>query len=351
MMSQWTITDEQPPLQHHRPVALDRPGKLVSSITGWRRIATTRDNLASLTHAALTLGQKLHDPLSYALLPLFDGLNRTLLLRCGVTMHTWRIHNISINVYYQPGQARQTLGMPILLLHGLSDNALTWFWQLLFLTSIGPVYALDLPGFGLSGYPPGRRYATLPDMCAVIETALRDYIWQPALIVGNSLGGWLAIKLAWQIPDLVRGIVLLNPGGPALNGRSSWQAFADALCEADLRTVRQIYRQLFALVPPPIYLGQRSFQARFRHSAVCQFIDSLAAEDFLYPEDVRYVPVPAGLIWGLNDTFLPDGVWEFYRDHLACTRMLVLRGCGHLPQRERPWRVIRFVRTMAQELG
>ncbi len=350
MQSQSTISDKMPSLPHNRSIEMEEPSKPARSIAGWRRLITSSGNPASLTHAALALGQKLHDPLSYAFLPLFDGLNRTLLLRCGVTLHTWRIHHMSINVYYKPGQIRQTPGMPILLLHGLSDNALTWFWQLLFLNNIGPVYALDLPGFGLSGYPPGRRYATLPEMCAVIATVLRDYIWQPALIVGSSLGGWLAIKLAWQMRELVRGIVLLNPGGAVLNGRSSWQPFVDALCAADLRTVRQIYRQLFAIVPPPIYLGQRSFQGRFRHDAVCRFIESLAAEDFLYPEDVRYVPVPASLIWGLNDTFLPEGVWEFYRDHLAYTRMLVLRGCGHLPQRERPWRVIRFVRTMAQEL-
>jgi len=165
------------------------------------------------------------------------------------------------------------------------------------------------------------------------------------------MGGWLAVKMAWAAPELIGGIVLLDAGGAPLRGRESWEPFGDLIAVRDLKASRQIFRQMFG-AGPLLYLGQRGLQQLFQRQIVREFVASLyaaaAAEDeLLKAEDLRQLPVPAALIWGLSDTFLPHGSLEFFRENLPGAPALLLRRCGHLPQVERPLAVARFVRQFA----
>ncbi len=298
---------------------------------------------------------RLYDPLSQAFLPLLDGVSREILRYQGVQQRHCRVAGIDTNVYYAPGcpgSARATPAMPVLLLHGIADNALTWLWQIPALRSIGPVYAVDLPGFGLSGCPPRQSYATFHNLGSFLEAFLVRIIGVPTLVVGNSLGGWLAVQLAWALPHLVGGLVLLNPGGAWLEGRYSWEPFVEMIQMPDLRAVQRVYQQMFGQVcwKWPLYLGLRSLQARFRCQAVGMFVTNFTGDEFLHPPDLYHLPVPAGLIWGLADYFLPAGSYEFFREHLWKASHLLLPGCGHLPQREQPRHVNWFIQRFAARL-
>lgn len=304
----------------------------------------------TLTQRAKLLVRSLHDPFSQSVIPLFDGLTRNFLLRQGVEAQEHRICGIRINLYTSPSRTTPLQKVPLLLIHGLADNALTWALQMLPLSRIGPVYALDLPGFGLSSCPRGQCYANLTDFDAVLRTLIADVIGQPPLVIGNSLGGWLAVRLAWAAPHLVRGVVLLNPGGAILAGRASWQPFIDNVKALHLGSARQICHQMFGVVPPLLYMGQRSFQTLFTRDPVHQFVATVDGTDLLTPDDLRNLPTTSGLIWGLADTFLPAGSLEFFRDNMPHALLMELPGCGHLPQRERPRSVVRFVRAFAQNL-
>jgi pimeloyl-ACP methyl ester carboxylesterase len=170
------------------------------------------------------------------------------------------------------------------------------------------------------------------------------------------MGGWLAVKLAWAAPDLTRGIMLLDAGGAPLKGRESWMPFGTTIGIRDMRTARLVFRQMFGGVPAPLlYLGQHSLQEMFQRHVVSEFVASLVAverpEDVLLrPDDLRRLPVPAALLWGLNDRFLPAGSLEFFRENLPGAPTLLLKRCGHLPQRERPISVTRFIRRFATQL-
>jgi hypothetical protein len=69
--------------------------------------------------------------------------------------------------------------------------------------------------------------------------------------------------------------------------------------------------------------------------------------DFVF----SWVPklIGAALIWGLGDHFLPAGSLEFFRANLPDAPTLLLKRCGHLPQRERPLPVLRFIRRFAAQ--
>jgi pimeloyl-ACP methyl ester carboxylesterase len=82
---------------------------------------------------------------------------------------------------------------------------------------------------------------------------------------------------------------------------------------------------------------------------VTQFVAAVSEESFFRPADLAAIGVPCALVWGMADRFLPAGSFEFFRDNLPAPAVLALPGCGHLPQRERPRQVLRFIRQFVAE--
>jgi pimeloyl-ACP methyl ester carboxylesterase len=298
-------------------------------------------------------------PFSRALVPLINGLGRRHILQGGAEQREALLNGMTINYYVKhPPRTAAVADMPILLIHGIADGALTWSFVLGPLARTHPTYAIDLPGYGYSSLPAGRGHATLDEMCDMLVLFLRQVIGRPTLVVGNSMGGWLAVKLGWAVPDLVRGVVLLDAGGAPLSGIDSWLPFAEAIDIRDMRMARQIFRQMFGAIPAPrLYLGQHSLQETFQRQVVREFVADLKSkaampEDILLKAgDLRNLPVPAALIWGLGDHFLPAGSLEFFRANMPDVPTLLLKRCGHLPQRERPLAVLRFIRRFAAQLA
>jgi pimeloyl-ACP methyl ester carboxylesterase len=311
----------------------------------------TMDRHSRFLHSQFTLLNALLDPLSSASIPLVYGLARQRMLRGGAEERQVQLAGVLLNYFQQSPKRHAPAQPPILLIHGIADNALTWTVVMGQLARERTVYAVDLPGYGRSTTPAGHRFATLDEMCTILVAFIREVIGAPALVVGNSMGGWLAVKLAWAAPELIGGIVLLDAGGAPLRGRESWEPFGDLIAVRDLKASRQIFRQMFG-VGPLLYLGQRGLQQLFQRQIVREFVASLSAaaapeDELLKAEDLRQLPVPAALIWGLSDTFLPRGSLEFFRENLPGAPALLLRRCGHLPQVERPLAVTRFVRQFA----
>ncbi len=291
------------------------------------------------------------DPLSSALIPMVNGITRHLLLRTGVAEEERTLLGIPVHFYRLDGAPGSDPELPIILIHGIADSALTWAFVLHGLAKIGPVYVIDLPGFGLSGYPQDRRYARINEHVGVVRALIAQVIGRPALLIGNSLGGWIAARLAIESPASICGIVVIDPGGARLAGRPSWEPFIQTVAVPDLRAVRRVFRQMFGLTPLllALYLGQRGFQTLFLRDSVTHFVAAASEDDFLSPEDLAGISVPSGLIWGQTDRFLPAGSFEFFRDNLPAPALLTLVGCGHLPQRERPGQVVKFVKKFVAE--
>ena len=210
--------------------------------------------------------------------------------------------------------------------------------------------------FRSSSLPPGRSYMTLDEMRDILEVFMKTAVGEPAMVAGNSMGGWLAVKLAWQIPAQILGIVLLDAGGAPLQGRDSWVPFGETIGIPDMKTARLVFRQMFGGIPAPmLYLGQHSLQELFQRRVVREFVANMMSADpereLLRAADLRALPVPAGIVWGLNDNFLPKGSLDFFRDNLPGAPTMLLKRCGHLPQRERPVAVLHFLRMFAAQLA
>ena len=101
------------------------------------------------------------------------------------------------------GDARPEL----VLLHGGGQNAHTWDGVALALRR--PLVAVDLPGHGRSSHRPDRDYWPWRN-AGVVAGAIRQLADQPVVVVGMSLGGLTALRLAAWIPELVRSLVMVD---------------------------------------------------------------------------------------------------------------------------------------------
>ena len=121
-------------------------------------------------------------------------------------------------------------GPPVLAIHGITSSS--WAWPFLASELDRPLVAPDLRGRGRSNTLPGPYglAAHAADCAAVIE-AVSD---EPVVVVGHSMGGFVATVLAATRPDLVRSLVLVDGGLP----------FAAADEEATLTGLKPIVQRL-----------------------------------------------------------------------------------------------------------
>lgn len=104
-------------------------------------------------------------------------------------------------------------GPPFVCLHGLGGSAMDWQAIAPVLATRGRVLALDLPGFGDS--PLARRSSTVADLAGLLARFLSEHVGEPAVVLGNSMGGMVALLHAAAHPGSVARLVLLSPTLPA----------------------------------------------------------------------------------------------------------------------------------------
>ncbi len=102
-------------------------------------------------------------------------------------------------------------GTPIVCVHGLGGSHTNWLSVGKGLARHGRVLALDLGGFGRT---PPQRGATVDANRELLGDFLTEVVGEPAVLVGNSMGGALSILQAAADPDSVAGLVLVGPALP-----------------------------------------------------------------------------------------------------------------------------------------
>lgn len=162
-------------------------------------------------------------------------------------------------------------GPPYVLVHGLGGNHTNWIEVFDSLADRGRAIALDLPGYGYS--PPVERHDL--DVFASILIELLQTLDEPAVLVGNSMGGLLAEMVAATRPGLVADLILIAPASPiaSLRHRPS-NSVAARLAAQSFPGIGNVVAGAYRRMLTP----QQLTQAR---------LEIVAAEPELLPERVR----------------------------------------------------------------
>ena len=253
-------------------------------------------------------------------------------------------------------------GDALILVHGLGGAAENWVELAPKLARRHRVIVPDLPGHG--GSEPARGATHLgPYADAVLAAAAAEGI-ERAVVVGHSLGGVVALRLALARPALVRGLVLCSPAGITSSSR---QARIVIAVSAAVRPGRLVAPFRHRLAGRPWYRSVvfgRFFvsdAAALSPRATIGFLDGTArhtdmrgAGRALVLGDPRLelegVQAPSLVLWGARDTQLPlDDAFEYTRRLRG--RLRVIADCGHLAIGERPDACLDAIESFADGLA
>jgi pimeloyl-ACP methyl ester carboxylesterase len=259
-------------------------------------------------------------------------------------------------------------GPPILLIHGLGGSHVNWSAVSDSFAHHGHVRAIDLIGFGLT--PLQNRSAGFTSQVDLVLRYLRDEVGQPTLLVGNSMGGAVAMYVSAAAPELVSGMVLVDPAlpmirptfdlgvaksllGPIIPGAGArrFQAAADdpesyvdevfALVCADPARVRPHDRDL------AIVMATERAEMPWAADAFSQAATSLfttLSRRWSFADVIGSSDTPALVIHGDKDRLVnvASARWLCRRVR-SDWRLVVLDGVGHTPQMETPERFMEAV--------
>lgn len=238
---------------------------------------------------------------------------------------------------------------PVLLLHGISASGADFgplFRRLRPWTQ--RIYAPDLPGHGLSSMPP--EHATASDMLDAVCDVVDAVLDRPAVIVGNSLGGAVAVRYALRRPERTAGLVLVSPAGAPCS-HTELEALFELLRVSDVEGAREFMRRVLPSAPWTLELLARGAQVRLSRPAVRRLIDEARPSDLLTPAELAALQVPVMLVWGQQEKLFPPSHHAFFRSHLpAHARFETPAAFGHAPFLDRPGEVGALLRRFSADL-
>ncbi len=244
---------------------------------------------------------------------------------------------------------------PVLLLHGLAGSLHDWNGWATPLRGQRRVVRLDLPGAGLTGPVPGPGHPDdySGDALARFVLATMDTLkLQRVTVVGHSLGGEVAWRLASMAPERVGRLVLLDAGGlPAPQGETPLGVRLAGLPVVGWLGDHVLPRPVVELSLQDLYADPRRIGPELvdRHFELLLREGNRRALRLLLQrqrpgEDadrLAQLRVPTLVLWGERDRVLPPSVGAEFAHRIPGAKLQVFQNLGHLPHEEDPPRTVK----------
>lgn len=298
------------------------------------------------------------------------------LSRRGPAGRTHLVYGAGVNVRTHPGPEGST---PAVYVHGLGGASTDWTRLAAMLAPHATGRSIDLPGSGRSDPPPAGRYSPAVDARVVART-IEQVADGPVHLVGNSYGGIVVTHVAAGWPHLVRSLTVLAPAVPDL------RLIADRGADPRLGvllvpgTGALAHRRLAAI--PPLVRARGMGELCFgRPEVVTEHDYALAAREhawrarlpwvfeatlgtlrslmggYLRPGPDSFaalagrVRVPTLVVWGTRDRLVDVRLSRRTAAAYPDARLLVLAGCGHVPQMEEPEATARGILALWRDVA
>lgn len=255
--------------------------------------------------------------------------------------------------YWKVGQS----GSPLILIHGLGASAEIWMHNIESLSQNYTVYVPDVVGFGRSEKPSGSFSPV--DLMRFIGNFMDELGIGRAHLVGQSLGGGIALHTVLQFPEKVDKLVLVGSAGlgreviyslrlmslpvigellsrPSRTGVKIFFSLAVKNRSVLTKDFLETYYQLFRLP------GAQQFLLK----TVRGIVDIKGGkEEAILPitKNLHKITRPALIIWGKQDRVLPVQHAQFAHENLPNSKLYLFDSCGHVVNLERPQEFNRIV--------
>jgi pimeloyl-ACP methyl ester carboxylesterase len=241
-------------------------------------------------------------------------------------------------------------GTTVVLVHGIGSSMEDWIHNIHALAERHRVYAMDLVGSGRSDKPAAPY--SFPYFAQFVHDFLQSQNVDRLNLVGNSMGGGIALQFALQFPDQVDRLVLVDSAGlgreltlsfrlPTLPLVGEWltrpsrkaaaQLLHEALYDPALITDELVDFQYQLSALPG---AQGAILSILRQNVTLRGLQDHAWRSIV--NNLRNITAPTLVIWGQQDRIIPVAHAQVARDRIPNVRLHIIDRCGHMPQLEHP---------------
>ncbi len=248
--------------------------------------------------------------------------------------------------------AEGSQGSPVILIHGLGGYVENWWPNILTLAQQHRVFAVDLPGFGLSDKPidPTYDYSFFVQFICNFMGCLGI---EKTSLVGHSMGGGVALQMALSYPQMVDRLVLVGSAGL---GREmsfilrlvSLPLLGEIITRPSLEGSRMLIKEI---VHDPALVKDEDvkldYELSLQPGAQQAFLKALRSLGNPFGQKWKFtraiienlptITQPTLVLWGQEDTIVPVKHADVTR-LIPKARVEIFDHCGHLPQGEHPER-------------
>lgn len=241
-------------------------------------------------------------------------------------------------------------GPAVVLLAGIGCSVHEWRANMGALAQSHQIYALDMLGGGLTDKPDGNRYS-LAQLARFTLDFMSTQGHERACLIGNSLGGRIALECARLSPERVRAMVLVAPAGVGrktlINMRlPTVPVLGELMTRPSRAGLRMLWLSAFS---DPAFVTDELVEEKYALASLAgaqaAFLRTLRG--FVELGGFRRGPLdeiqaamsgmtqPTLVVWGRDDRLLPVAQTQILKAKLPSCRVVVFDNCGHLPQIER----------------
>jgi 2-hydroxy-6-oxonona-2,4-dienedioate hydrolase len=247
----------------------------------------------------------------------------------------------------------------ILFIHGLGSSAERWLDIPDALSLYFHTLSIDLPGFGRSDKPSDIEYTieAFSDIVrqfihkiAISKQCSENHKFKKVTLVGHSLGGYIALKMAAaDESDTLDKLILIDSSGNLERPTRLLEQYLDAAMTPSKEKVRNVFEQMVAnplLISDALVQGfidrinnpasKYAFESALRHSANTQIgIENLNRID--------KKGIPTLIVWGINDRVIPASHSEIFKNAINNSSVILMPRAGHAPFTEKPALVCEYI--------
>jgi pimeloyl-ACP methyl ester carboxylesterase len=233
--------------------------------------------------------------------------------------------------YFEVSPTSSGAGTPLILVHGLGARVEDWGAMLPELAAKGfHVYAPDLLGYGRSPQPDVDYSISLQEQ--TVANFMQAIHVPRADVGGWSMGGWVAMKLAIDHPEMVDRLVIYDSAG----------IYFPATFQPDLFTPNDVagIKKLFGMLSPnPYNVPDFASEAAVRKLQANAWVLRRSMSSMTNGKDLLdfrlyKISQPMLIVWGSKDILIPLSVGEAIHKSVPQSVLNVIDGCGHLAPAE-----------------
>ena len=291
----------------------------------------------------------------------------------------WKNYQIA----WQVEEKDSTSEIAILLIHGFGACKDHWRFNQKNISSIAPCYALDLIGFGESSQPKSQisyeqKNSSTFNYCfdnwsQQVNDFCQEIINKPVLLIGNSIGGVIALNTSKLLSHKCLGVILIDCAQRTMDDkRLAEQSLLMRFLRPVIKTIvrqRILSSNLFKNAANKAFIKKilnvaypsgnnidkelvdmlfKPTQGKGASEAFRGFINLF--DDYLAPDLLRQLNIPVHLIWGDKDPWEPvKEAKEWYKNYDCIKSLNIIPDAGHCPHDEMPEKVNPIIKQIIQE--